>query len=34
MHRKPAEFLQVGDKVESEIEHLGKIVNNVAADSD
>lgn len=33
MHRKPAEFLAVGDLIESEIESIGKIRNNVIADT-
>lgn len=33
MHRKPAEFLAVGDLIESEIESLGKISNKVIADT-
>jgi len=32
MHRKPAEFLQVGDVIESEIEGIGKLVNKMQAD--
>lgn len=32
MHRKPPEFLKVGDVIESEIESLGKICNKVIAD--
>lgn len=32
MHRKPAEFLKVGDLIESEIESIGKISNRVVAD--
>lgn len=33
MHRKPAEFLAVGDLIESEIESIGKISNKVIADT-
>lgn len=33
MHRKPAEFLRVGDVIESEIESVGKIRNRVVADT-
>lgn len=32
MHRKPAEFLKVGDVIESEIESLGTIRNKIVAD--
>lgn len=34
MHRKPAEFLKVGDIIESEIQQIGKIKNKVIADFD
>lgn len=33
MHRNPPEFLKVGDVIESEIEGIGKIINNVVAES-
>lgn len=33
MHRKPPEFLKVGDVIESEIESLGKICNKIVADN-
>lgn len=32
MHRKPAEFLKPGDLIESEIQCLGKLANQVVAD--
>lgn len=32
MHRKPPEFLKVGDTIESEIEGIGKLINTVKAD--
>lgn len=31
MHRNPPEFLKAGDVIESEIEGIGKIINNVVA---
>lgn len=33
MHRKPSEFLAVGDIIESEIQLIGKIRNTVVADT-
>ncbi|KAJ6636347.1 Fumarylacetoacetate hydrolase domain-containing protein 2 [Pseudolycoriella hygida] len=33
MHRKPAEFLKVGDVIESEIQSIGKIVNTIVKDT-
>lgn len=32
MHRKPPQFLKVGDVIDSEIESIGKIRNTVVAD--
>lgn len=32
MHRKPPQFLQNGDVIESDIEKVGKITNKVVAE--
>lgn len=33
MHRKPSEYLKVGDVIESEIQSIGKIFNKVVKDT-